>query len=102
MLSAEEIKHLSKLSKLELSAEEATSFEHQLSSILDFIAVINEVDTSNVEPLEHVASLNTVLRPDVVVNPINPTYQRGDVAKAIIAGFPDKTDDLLRVPAVFS
>ena len=94
-LDREQIEHLAKLARLEVHEDEKQKFETQLGSILEFIGVINEIDTSLVEPLEHVVPLHTVLRVDEV------KVCSAETRDGIINGFPEKTDDLLKVPAVF-
>lgn len=53
MLSREEILHIAKLARLNLTDEEIEKFQGQLSPILDYISKLNEVDTENVEPTFH-------------------------------------------------
>jgi aspartyl-tRNA(Asn)/glutamyl-tRNA(Gln) amidotransferase subunit C len=53
MLTKEEILHIAKLAKLNLSDEEIEKFRMQISPILDYIEKLKEVDTENVEPTFH-------------------------------------------------
>lgn len=59
-----DVKHVAKLANLELKDSEVEKFEGQLSSILDYIKKLQEVDTSNVEETSHVTGLENVLRED--------------------------------------
>ncbi len=63
-LKAEEIKHIAELSRLELSAAEEEKFGGQLSSILDYVKTLEEVDTRNVPPTAFVGNLSDVWRAD--------------------------------------
>lgn len=63
-ISKEEVEHVAKLARLELSEEEKEQFTRQLDSILRFAQKLNEVDTSNVEPTSHVLPLVNVMRED--------------------------------------
>jgi aspartyl-tRNA(Asn)/glutamyl-tRNA(Gln) amidotransferase subunit C len=65
MIRKEEIEHIGWLARIELSEAEKGLFEKQLSSILDYFAVLDEVDTSDVEPTYHVIGVKDVVREDV-------------------------------------
>jgi aspartyl-tRNA(Asn)/glutamyl-tRNA(Gln) amidotransferase subunit C len=64
MLKKEEIEHIGWLARIELSDAEKGLFEQQLSSILDYFAVLDEVDTTDVEPTHHVIGIKDVVRKD--------------------------------------
>lgn len=65
--SKEDIEYISKLALLDLSEEEKERFSHQLSSILSYFKKLNNLDTSNVEPMTHpLETLKNVFRKDVV------------------------------------
>ena len=49
------IKHISKLSRISVDDAKADKLAEDLNSIFDFIEKLNELDTSNVEPLTSVA-----------------------------------------------
>ncbi len=65
-LTPEEVKHLARLASLTLTDEEINLYQHQLSSIIDYITKLNELDTNEVEPTNQVAGTENVLRDDVV------------------------------------
>ncbi len=48
-----DVEKIAELARLELTAEETESFTIQLASILNHIDKLNELDTSNVEPMSH-------------------------------------------------
>ncbi len=50
MLTIDEVKHIAKLAKLNLTDDEVKMFQKQLSSILDYVKQLDEVDTDNVAP----------------------------------------------------
>ena len=54
------------LARLELTGEEQTEIIKDMNKILDFMAKLNEVDTSAVEPLVYMTNEANVLREDVV------------------------------------
>ena len=53
-ISKEEIEHIAVLARLSLSEEEKELFGSQLSSILDYMEKLNELDTKGIEPTSHV------------------------------------------------
>lgn len=65
-LSKEQIEHIAKLARLELSGEELEKYGSQLSNVLNYIEQLQEVNVSGVEPTAQVTGLLNVLREDVV------------------------------------
>lgn len=51
MIKKEEIKHIAKLARIDLSEEEISLMQKEVSSILDYFNLLSEVDVSNVSPL---------------------------------------------------
>ncbi len=66
MFTKDQVKHIAQLARLGLSDEEISKFSAQLSSILDYVAQLEEVDVKNVEPTSQVTGLKNVLRKDKV------------------------------------
>ncbi|HHE67592.1 MAG TPA: Asp-tRNA(Asn)/Glu-tRNA(Gln) amidotransferase subunit GatC [Candidatus Parcubacteria bacterium] len=66
MLSKEQIKHIAQLARLELEDKEIESLKKELSSILDYVEKLKEVDISGVEPTSHPFLLKNVMREDEV------------------------------------
>jgi len=63
-LSEDDVKHLAKLANLTLTSDEIKKYSEQLSSILDYVELLNEVDTSNVESTSSTVGLDNVSRTD--------------------------------------
>ncbi len=68
IISDETIEYVSILAKLELSEQEKERARQDLSEMLDYIDRLNELDTSDIEPMSHAFSLCNVFREDVVTN----------------------------------
>lgn len=66
MIDIEQVKHIAKLSRLELSKEEEEKFSGELSSILDYVGELSEVETKDVEPMANITGLSNVSREDEV------------------------------------
>ncbi len=93
VISDETIEYVGILAKLELSAEEREQAKKDMGSMLDYIDQLNELDTSNVEPMSHVFPVKNVFREDVVTN--------GDDREAITANAPEKQNGSFVVPKTF-
>lgn len=65
-LTIQEVEHVALLARLNLSEDEKELFAEQLSSILQYVDQLNELDTSNVEPLYHILPIFNVFRADEV------------------------------------
>lgn len=65
-LSKADVLHVAKLAKLDLTEIEINKFLPQLSSIIDYISQLNEVDTKGIEPTSQTTGLTDVFREDIV------------------------------------
>lgn len=92
-LSTTEVAHVAQLARLRLSNEELELMRSQLSNILDYIAMLQEVDVEGVEPTSQVTGLSTVMRPDVVTGALR--------REQVLANAPDQAAGMFRVRAVF-
>lgn len=63
-LSSDQVRHIAKLARLDLSDAEVEKFAKELTSILGYVDMLGEVNTKGVEPTAQVTGLTTVLRPD--------------------------------------
>ncbi len=68
-ISREDVLHVSKLARLELSEAEVDKFTVQLGDILEYISKLDELDTGNVPPTAHVLEITNVFREDKVNAP---------------------------------
>ena len=67
-ISDETIEYVGILAKLELSEKEKEEAKADMEKMLDYIDVLNELDTDGIEPMSHVFPVNNVFREDVVTN----------------------------------
>ncbi|MBI4426957.1 MAG: Asp-tRNA(Asn)/Glu-tRNA(Gln) amidotransferase subunit GatC [Candidatus Magasanikbacteria bacterium] len=95
-LSVDQIEEIARLARLELSEKEKKIYAEQLSVVLDYMEMLNEVNTDGVEETCQVTGLEDVVRSDKVVE-CPP-----GVEEKIIGNFPEKVGNLLKVRAVFS
>ncbi len=66
MITIQDVEHVAKLARLEITDEEKVKFSKQLGDVLKYVEQMNEVDTTNVEPLSHVVDFNNVMRDDEI------------------------------------
>ena len=90
IISDETIEYVGILAKLELSDEEKETAKKDMGRMLDYIDMLNELDTSAVEPMSHVFTMTNVFREDVVVN--------GDDRENILKNAPEEKDGSFVVP----
>nr|WP_229123743.1 Asp-tRNA(Asn)/Glu-tRNA(Gln) amidotransferase subunit GatC [Enemella evansiae] len=91
-LTADDVARLGRLARIELSAEELGELAPQLSVILESVATVNELDTSDVPPTSHPEPLTNVFRPDENT-PSLPVEEA-------LAMAPAAEDDRFRVPRI--
>ena len=65
MIDREQVLHVARLARLRLNDEEVETMTGELSTVLDHIETISELDLDGVEPTSHVVELENVLREDV-------------------------------------
>lgn len=94
-LTTSEIEQVAALARLELNEKEKKMYAEQLSVVLDYIEMLNEVNTDGVEETCQVTGLMDVVREDKVAGSSDETKQN------IINAFPERVGRLLRVRAVF-
>jgi aspartyl-tRNA(Asn)/glutamyl-tRNA(Gln) amidotransferase subunit C len=93
-LSFQEVDHIAKLSRLELSEDEKEKFRGQLSSVLEYVGQLNQVETEGVQPMANITGLENVLREDEIrENPVS----FGDIEK----NAPNFKNGSFVVPGVF-
>ena len=67
-ISRDEVQHLAQLSSVQLADDEVGSLQADISSILEYVQQLDELDTTGVEPTYQVTDLQNVWRQDVVVD----------------------------------
>ena len=87
--TVEEIAHLA---RLQFEGEEKEAIKKDLNRILDFMEVLNEVETSNVEPLIYMTDETNIMRKDEVKTTITQAQA--------LKNAPDKDSDYFKVPKV--
>lgn len=78
---------------LELSGEDRIQTKREMEKMLSYIDCLNELDTSDVEPLCHVVPMQNVFREDIVTN--------GDESGIYLQSAPCRKDNLYKAPGTF-
>jgi aspartyl-tRNA(Asn)/glutamyl-tRNA(Gln) amidotransferase subunit C len=97
MITDKEVSHIASLSRLELDDVLRERMKKDLSSILDFVAQLERVDTSGVEPLYQVTGLQNALRADGGQRP----WPIGPVLTDLLVGqAPHRHDRFVKVKSI--
>ena len=90
VISDDTMEYVGILAKLELSPEEAEAAKKDMEDMLDYIDLLNELDTTGIEPMSHVFPIENVFREDVVTN--------GDGSADTLKNAPEQKDGGFKVP----
>lgn len=87
------VKHVALLANLKFNQKEIKKFQKQLSEILDYVNVLNELDTKGVEPTSQVTGLENVFREDKPT----PSFSQEET----LSGAKEKHNNFFKVKAIF-
>lgn len=91
-ITREQVQHVAMLFRMSLTEEDIAMFQEQLSQIIDYFQILQEVDTEGVPPTAHTIALENVTRDDQV----RPSFPAED----ILANAPKPERGFFRVRAV--
>lgn len=91
-ISREDVAHVARLARLELTSDELERFTDQLGAVLEHARDVEALDVDDVPPTSHPLPLQNVLRDDEV----RPSVERTEV----LAAAPSVEDGRFRVPPV--
>jgi aspartyl-tRNA(Asn)/glutamyl-tRNA(Gln) amidotransferase subunit C len=89
-ISREEVLHVARLARLELTDDEVTRFQGQLSQILDAVSKVAELDLADVPPTSHPLEIANAWAEDVPRECLS--------LDEVFANAPDRDDDYFRSP----
>ncbi len=92
-IADETIEYIGILAKLELSDEEKEQAKKDMSTMLEYVSKLNELDTEGVDPMSHTFDVHNVFREDIVTN--------GDDRANMILNAPESKDGCYKVPKTF-
>ena len=91
-IDKETVQKIAHLARLEFNEEKESEMVNSMNRILDWMAVLDKVDTNNVKPLTHMSAEVNILRTDEIREGL--THQQG------LVNTPKKDSDYFRVPKV--
>ena len=91
-VNKEVLKKLASLSKINISPKLEGKMLDEFNKIIEFVNVLNKLDTTNIRPLTHIHSVGNIYREDVVDN----MTQKTDMLKAS----PKSNSDYIKVPKI--
>ena len=91
-ITREQIEHVAKLARLELTEAEKEMFTGQMDAILAYVDKLNELDTAGIIPTSHAVPMENAFRDDVVSESFSSD-------KALLNA-PDRSGSFFRVPKV--
>ena len=91
-ISLEDVDHVARLARLQLSAADKERMRGELDGILSYIDKLRALDTRDVEPTSHAVPVTNVMRDDVE----RPSLPQEDM----LANAPDRHRDMFRVPKI--
>ena len=89
-ITRDEVLHVARLARLELSDDEVSKFQEQLSDILEAVSKVAELDLADVPPTAHPLAIENTWADDVP-RPCLPLDE-------VFANAPDRDDDHFRTP----
>jgi aspartyl-tRNA(Asn)/glutamyl-tRNA(Gln) amidotransferase subunit C len=92
-LTLQDVEHIAKLARLQLTDKQKEHYRGQLSTILDHIAKLQELDASSVPPTTSGGLASMPLRAD--------ESRPGLDLESLLKNAPEKSDDQFKVPPVF-
>ena len=91
-IDGEQVVHIATLARIGISQEEIDTYAAQLSDIIDQFEILNELDTSGVDPAGHAGNLRGVMRDDDPAGSLPP--------EAALSNAPRREGQFFRVRAV--
>jgi aspartyl-tRNA(Asn)/glutamyl-tRNA(Gln) amidotransferase subunit C len=89
------VDRIAALAHVDIPEEEAETFRRQLSSIIEYVGTLTEIDTRDTEPTAHITGVANVLREDEVKPADSKTRE------ALLKSAPMREGDYVKVKAVF-
>tara|TARA_Y100000310_G_C20479584_1_gene714044 strand:- start:452 stop:754 length:303 start_codon:yes stop_codon:yes gene_type:complete len=96
MVTKEQVEHIAKLVRIDITPDETKKFQKEFSDILEKFEVISEVNVAKVVPMTHSVTALNATREDVAI----PENSR--VVRKLVSLFPDVSNHLLKVHAILT
>jgi len=91
-ITPELVDHVARLARLDLGDEDSLKMQNQLADILDYIGLLEELNTDEIPPTSHVIDVANVMREDVVTASL--AVEKG------LSNAPEKEGTAFKVPRI--
>ncbi len=88
-----DISHIANLARIELTDDEISRFDAQLSQVLEYAAKLKEIDVSGIEPTAHTYPIFDVVREDIA-------HDENFTAEEALSNAPSEALQQFKVPKV--
>ena len=92
-ISKQDVEHVAQLARLELKDTEKDKYTQEIGEILDYVAELNQTDTSNVAVVGQITDLSNIAREDNITNENN--------REKLLQNAPAQKDGFIKVKKVF-
>ncbi|MBO5908951.1 MAG: Asp-tRNA(Asn)/Glu-tRNA(Gln) amidotransferase subunit GatC [Clostridia bacterium] len=89
-ITKELVEYVANLSRIKLDDKQAEKMQLELASVIEYMEVLNKLETDDIEPLSHVFNITNVMREDIV----KESFDRDELLK----NAPEHTDETFVVP----
>lgn len=86
-IGAEQVAYIAGLARLSLGEDEAARMAQDMDRILEFVATLEELDTSGITPTAHAIELETPVREDEAVPALDPELAVSNAPQAVGTAF---------------
>jgi len=93
-ITKEQVEELAKLARIGLTDDEKESLSKEMTTVLDYVQMLDEVETKNIHPTSQVTGLKNVLRDDKIKQSDISITER-------LKNAPDKENTSIKVRKVF-
>ncbi len=87
-----QVEHVAALARLSLAGSEVEGYQKDLNAILAYVEMLEELDTGDIAPMQHVLDIKNVWRKDAAGN--------SGMAAEIVSGGPEQKDGYFKVPKI--
>ena len=89
-ISKELVEYVANLSRIKLDDKQSEKMQSELASVIEYMEVLNKLDTENIEPLSHIFNITNVMRDDEN----KESHNRDE----LLINAPEHTDETFVVP----
>ena len=89
-ITKETVEYAANLSRIKLDESETEEMRSQISEIVEYMEILNQINTDDAGPFAHISDLKNVMREDEV----SPSYDRSEILK----NAPGKNEEYFIVP----